>query len=116
MIYDWVFCNFYQRWARWPEILAFGQFRQGWSEKAIEDCARLIVSFCFLHCPIAKQNFVPKLTSVYCEFQLVHCVNNFRGDEKVRSFVQDLIFPSEDGAERLAKNHSGIKEYMGNVK
>ncbi|KAG8231203.1 hypothetical protein J437_LFUL010900 [Ladona fulva] len=30
-------------WGRWPEILAQGQFRRGWRESDVEDCARVIV-------------------------------------------------------------------------
>lgn len=32
-------------WGRWQECLANSQFRKGWTDKAFEDCARVIVSF-----------------------------------------------------------------------
>lgn len=32
------------RWARWTEILELGQFKRGWREQDVEDCARVIVS------------------------------------------------------------------------
>jgi chromodomain-helicase-DNA-binding protein 7 len=38
---------------------------------------------------------------------LLHCVNNFRGDEKVKSFVADLICPHEN-ANSITRNHSGL--------
>lgn len=33
------------RWGRWPEIAEQGQFKRGWRESDIEDCARVIVSY-----------------------------------------------------------------------
>lgn len=38
---------FIYSWARWTEILEQGQFKRGWREQDVEDCARVIVSFCF---------------------------------------------------------------------
>lgn len=35
------------RWGRWSEISEQGQFKRGWREQDIEDCARVIVSFEF---------------------------------------------------------------------
>lgn len=32
------------RWGRWQDILAHSQFREGWKESDVEDCARVIVS------------------------------------------------------------------------
>lgn len=32
------------RWGRWTEILVQGQFKRGWQESDIENCARIIVS------------------------------------------------------------------------
>lgn len=32
------------RWGRWTECLENGQFKRGWREPDIEDCARIIVS------------------------------------------------------------------------
>jgi hypothetical protein len=37
------------RWGRWQEILSNNQFREGWRESDIEDCARVIVSSKLLH-------------------------------------------------------------------
>jgi len=51
----------------------------GWEEKHIEDAARLI---------------------------LLCCAKNFRGDEKVKNFISDLICPVENGG--TVKNHSGL--------
>lgn len=39
------FCLF--RWARWDEIVDKNQFRKGWTQPVIEDCARIIVSCCY---------------------------------------------------------------------
>lgn len=32
------------RWGRWREIMAHGQFRKGWRESDVEDCARVMVN------------------------------------------------------------------------
>lgn len=32
------------RWGRWTDVLTHGQFRKGWRELDVEDCARVIVS------------------------------------------------------------------------
>lgn len=34
-------------WGRWTEIAEQGQFKRGWQEKDIEDCARVIVSISY---------------------------------------------------------------------
>uniref|UniRef100_A0A0C9QNG6 Chd7_2 protein n=1 Tax=Fopius arisanus TaxID=64838 RepID=A0A0C9QNG6_9HYME len=57
-------------WGRWEEILQHSQLRRGWREIDIEDCARVI---------------------------LLYCLRYYRGDEKIRSFIWDLITPLENG-------------------
>ena len=57
-------------WGRWEEILQHSQFRHGWRENDVEDCARVI---------------------------LLYCLRYYRGDEKIRSFIWDLITPLENG-------------------
>jgi len=52
-----------------------GQFRTGWRDVDVEDCARVIVLYC-LRC--------------------------FRGDEKLRQFGWDLVTPTEFLADKLA--------------
>lgn len=31
-------------WGRWSELLELGQFKRGWRDIDVEDCARIIVS------------------------------------------------------------------------
>lgn len=57
-------------WGRWEEILQHSQFRRGWREMDVEDCARVI---------------------------LLYCLRYYRGDEKIRTFIWDLITPLENG-------------------
>lgn len=57
-------------WGRWEEILQNSQLRKGWREVDLEDCGRVI---------------------------LLYCLRYFRGDEKIRSFIWDLITPVENG-------------------
>ncbi|PSN41757.1 hypothetical protein C0J52_08864 [Blattella germanica] len=68
-------------WGRWPEILAHSHFRRGWRESDVEDCARVILLFCLRY---------------------------YRGDDKIRSFIWDLITPSENGESRMPRNHMGL--------
>ncbi|XP_052564493.1 uncharacterized protein LOC120426896 isoform X3 [Culex pipiens pallens] len=69
-------------WARWTEILELGQFKRGWREQDVEDCARVI---------------------------LLYCLDRYQGDEKIKNFIWDLIAPSEGGEQReIARNHSGL--------
>lgn len=32
------------RWGRWSDILVQGQFKRGWQDSDVENCARIIVS------------------------------------------------------------------------
>uniref|UniRef100_A0A182SIN7 Chromodomain-helicase-DNA-binding protein 7 n=1 Tax=Anopheles maculatus TaxID=74869 RepID=A0A182SIN7_9DIPT len=69
-------------WARWTEILEQGQFKRGWREQDVEDCARVI---------------------------LLYCLERYQGDEKIKNFIWDLITPNEGGEQReIARNHSGL--------
>ncbi|KPI93852.1 Chromodomain-helicase-DNA-binding protein 7 [Papilio xuthus] len=68
-------------WARWEEIIDKNQFRKGWTLPVIEDCARIIVLYCLRH---------------------------YKGAEKIRNFIWDLIEPCENGEVTISRNHSGL--------
>ncbi|XP_037928102.1 uncharacterized protein LOC119662531 isoform X10 [Teleopsis dalmanni] len=69
-------------WGRWPEILELGQFKRGWRDIDIEDCARII---------------------------LLYCLQVYKGDEKIKNFIWDLITPTEDGEiQKISRDHSGL--------
>lgn len=68
-------------WARWEEIVDKNQLRKGWTLPVIEDCARIIVLYCLRH---------------------------YKGDEKIRNFIWDLIEPCENGEVTISRNHSGL--------
>ncbi|XP_050675614.1 chromodomain-helicase-DNA-binding protein 7-like [Leptidea sinapis] len=68
-------------WARWEEVVDRNQLRKGWTIPVIEDCARIIVLFCLRH---------------------------YKGDEKIRNFIWDLIEPCENGEVTISRNHSGL--------
>lgn len=46
-------------------------------------------------------------------FQLLFCLRYYRGDDKIRSFIWDLITPSENGEARLPRNHMG--EFLSTI-
>ncbi|XP_013778295.1 chromodomain-helicase-DNA-binding protein 7-like isoform X3 [Limulus polyphemus] len=68
-------------WGRWEECLALGQFKRSLTIKDVEDISRTVLLFCLQH---------------------------YRGDEKIKGFIWDLITPTEDGETRIHKNHSGL--------
>lgn len=68
-------------WARWEETVDKNQLRKGWTIPVIEDCARIIVLYCLRH---------------------------YKGDEKIRNFIWDLIEPCENGEVTISRNHSGL--------
>ena len=68
-------------WGRWKEILAHGDFRAAWKEKDVQECARMILLF---------------------------CIRYYRGDDKIKGFIFDLIAPTSDGKTRIHPNHIGL--------
>ncbi|XP_035026244.2 chromodomain-helicase-DNA-binding protein 7 [Hippoglossus stenolepis] len=68
-------------WGRWSEILAHGRFKRPLKEADVETICRALLAYCLLH---------------------------YRGDENIKSFIWDLITPSEDGTTKTLTNHSGL--------
>uniref|UniRef100_A0A3P9PJH5 Chromodomain helicase DNA binding protein 7 n=1 Tax=Poecilia reticulata TaxID=8081 RepID=A0A3P9PJH5_POERE len=68
-------------WGRWSDILAHGRFKRPLKEADVETICRALLAYCLLH---------------------------YRGDENIKSFIWDLITPSEDGTTRTLTNHSGL--------
>uniref|UniRef100_A0A3B4G4X6 Chromodomain helicase DNA binding protein 7 n=1 Tax=Pundamilia nyererei TaxID=303518 RepID=A0A3B4G4X6_9CICH len=68
-------------WGRWSDILAHGRFKRPLKESDVETICRALLAYCLLH---------------------------YRGDENIKSFIWDLITPSEDGTTRTLTNHSGL--------
>lgn len=47
--------------------------------------------------------------SVLFLFQLLYCLQVYRGDEKIKNFIWDLITPGETGeVNKISRNHSGL--------
>lgn len=41
--------------------------------------------------------------------QLLYCLQVYRGDEKIKNFIWDLITPCDPGEEnKISRNHSGL--------
>ncbi|XP_069797186.1 chromodomain-helicase-DNA-binding protein 8 isoform X2 [Narcine bancroftii] len=68
-------------WGRWKDILAHGRFKRRMSERDVEVICRTILVYCLLH---------------------------YRGDEKIKGFIWDLITPTENGQTKELQNHSGL--------
>ncbi|KAM9296277.1 chromodomain-helicase-DNA-binding protein 6 [Gastrophryne carolinensis] len=69
-------------WGRWKDILTVGRFKWHLNEKDME---------------------------VICRALLVYCVKHYKGDDKIKSFIWDLITPTKDGGSNQAlQNHSGL--------
>uniref|UniRef100_A0A673BRP4 Chromodomain helicase DNA binding protein 7 n=1 Tax=Sphaeramia orbicularis TaxID=375764 RepID=A0A673BRP4_9TELE len=68
-------------WGRWSDILSHGRFKRPLKEADVETICRALLAYCLLH---------------------------YRGDENIKSFIWDLITPSEDGTTKTLTNHSGL--------
>uniref|UniRef100_A0A673H7I6 Chromodomain-helicase-DNA-binding protein 7-like n=1 Tax=Sinocyclocheilus rhinocerous TaxID=307959 RepID=A0A673H7I6_9TELE len=68
-------------WGRWGDILSHGRFKRPLRERDVETICRALLAYCLLH---------------------------YRGDENIKSFIWDLITPTEDGQSRTLTNHSGL--------
>ncbi|XP_012659382.1 chromodomain-helicase-DNA-binding protein 6 isoform X2 [Otolemur garnettii] len=68
-------------WGRWKDILTHGRFKWHLNEKDME---------------------------VICRALLVYCVKHYKGDEKIKSFIWELITPTKDGQAQTLQNHSGL--------
>nr|XP_044998511.1 chromodomain-helicase-DNA-binding protein 7 isoform X1 [Jaculus jaculus] len=68
-------------WGRWTDILSHGRYKRQLTEQDVETICRTI---------------------------LVYCLNHYRGDENIKSFIWDLITPTADGQTRALLNHSGL--------
>uniref|UniRef100_A0A674MVS8 Chromodomain helicase DNA binding protein 9 n=1 Tax=Takifugu rubripes TaxID=31033 RepID=A0A674MVS8_TAKRU len=68
-------------WGRWKDILAHGRFKKQLTEWDVESICRALLSYCLVH---------------------------YRGDDKIKSFMWDLIAPTEDGRTKELQNHLGL--------
>ncbi|XP_046701763.1 LOW QUALITY PROTEIN: chromodomain-helicase-DNA-binding protein 6 [Silurus meridionalis] len=68
-------------WGRWKDILNHGRFKWHLTERDME---------------------------VLCRALLAYCVRHYRGDDKIKSFIWDLITPTKDGHNQALQNHSGL--------
>ncbi|XP_045079926.1 chromodomain-helicase-DNA-binding protein 6-like isoform X7 [Coregonus clupeaformis] len=68
-------------WGRWKDILTHGRFKWQLSERDME---------------------------VLCRALLVYCLRHYKGDDKIKSFIWDLITPAKDGHKQDLQNHSGL--------
>uniref|UniRef100_G1KEW0 Chromodomain helicase DNA binding protein 7 n=1 Tax=Anolis carolinensis TaxID=28377 RepID=G1KEW0_ANOCA len=68
-------------WGRWTDILTHGRYKRQLTEQDVETICRTI---------------------------LVYCLNHYKGDENIKSFIWDLITPTADGQTRALVNHSGL--------
>ncbi|KAM8787199.1 chromodomain-helicase-DNA-binding protein 7 isoform 3-T3 [Rhynchonycteris naso] len=68
-------------WGRWTDILSYGRYKRQLTEQDVETICRTI---------------------------LVYCLNHYKGDENIKSFIWDLITPTADGQTRALVNHSGL--------
>ena len=69
-------------WGRWEEVIRHAHLRKGFQPQNVEDAFRMT---------------------------LLYSVNIYKGDEKIKSFVWDLITPKEFG-DKVGKNHSGLSD------
>jgi len=68
------------RWGRWKDILNHGRFKKQLAERDVESICRALLAYCLVH---------------------------YRGDDKIKGFMWDLIAPTEDGQTKELQNHLG---------
>ncbi|XP_077582608.1 chromodomain-helicase-DNA-binding protein 6 isoform X2 [Stigmatopora nigra] len=70
-------------WGRWKDILNHGRFKWHLAERDME---------------------------AICRALLVYCLKHYKGDDKIKSFIWDLISPSKEGQDQDQEllNHSGL--------
>uniref|UniRef100_W5MK45 Chromodomain helicase DNA binding protein 9 n=1 Tax=Lepisosteus oculatus TaxID=7918 RepID=W5MK45_LEPOC len=68
-------------WGRWKDILLHGRFKRQLNEHDVEIICRALLAYCLVH---------------------------YRGDDKIKSFMWDLIAPTEDGQTKELQNHLGL--------
>ncbi|MEQ2221090.1 Chromodomain-helicase-DNA-binding protein 9, partial [Ilyodon furcidens] len=68
-------------WGRWKDVLNHGRFKKQLTEWDVESICRALLAYCLVH---------------------------YRGDDKIKSFMWDLIAPSEDGRTKELQNHLGL--------
>uniref|UniRef100_A0A8C5BC03 Chromodomain helicase DNA binding protein 6 n=1 Tax=Gadus morhua TaxID=8049 RepID=A0A8C5BC03_GADMO len=68
-------------WGRWKDILNHGRFKWHLTENDME---------------------------AVCRALLVYCLRHYKGDDKIKSFIWDLITPSKEGQDQALMNHSGL--------
>lgn len=68
------------RWGRWKDILNHGRFKKQLTERDVETICRSLLAYCLVH---------------------------YRGDDRIKSFMWDLIAPTEDGQTKELQNHLG---------
>lgn len=80
----------FPRWGRWKDILNHGRFKKQLTERDVESICRALLSYCLVH---------------------------YRGDDKIKSFMWDLIAPTEDGRTKELQNHLGESQrFKGCIK
>ncbi|XP_075938173.1 chromodomain-helicase-DNA-binding protein 6 isoform X1 [Anarhichas minor] len=68
-------------WGRWTDIMNHGRFKWHLAERDME---------------------------VICRALLVYCLRHYKGDDKIKSFIWDLITPTKEGQDQDLLNHSGL--------
>uniref|UniRef100_A0A8D3DIC3 Chromodomain helicase DNA binding protein 6 n=1 Tax=Scophthalmus maximus TaxID=52904 RepID=A0A8D3DIC3_SCOMX len=68
-------------WGRWKDVLNHGRFKWHLAERDME---------------------------VICRALLVYCLRHYKGDDKIKSFIWDLITPTAEGQDQALLNHSGL--------
>ena len=87
LVFVFSILQFFTRWGRWEEIIHHCGLRKGYTADSVQDAFRLA---------------------------LLYCVNTYRGDEKLKSFIWELITPPDFIDRRLAsRSRSKSKKTRG---
>lgn len=68
-------------WGRWDEIISNNRFKR---DITVEDCESI------------------------CRVILLYCLNSYKGDEKIKSFIWDLIVPAGEATSTESESNSNV--------
>lgn len=118
----------HSRWGRWKDILNHGRFKWHLAERDMEVICRyekqIILFWPLENCRIYLRKSNPdvragpslsesikgkKKENLFFLYRalLVYCLRHYKGDDKIKSFIWDLISPTKEGHDQALLNHSG---------
>lgn len=71
------------------------------------NCKKSKVMTLYMHTQSSYTSSVRNVYFLFCRALLVYCLRHYKGDDKIKSFIWDLITPTKEGQDQALLNHSG---------